>query len=259
MTTIQQIKLDKIKPGNNDRTVFKSVELAELAASITQDGLIQPITVRPITGTDHFEIVAGERRFRAFSMTDSETIPAIVRPLDDRTCSRIMLIENLQRADIDPIDEAKAYQSRIDEFGLTVAEMAEWAKVSTAKIRNRLGLLKLMPEVQHLIRFGNMPLVYATPMAPLNKNFQLIAFRYFTGGKRPLIAEFRALCSGLLEKQNQISMFDLDEFMTKPIESQIADLDLATDKMVKFEVFGIKVTIEYQPIKFPAMFKQVRA
>jgi len=247
MTEIQTIALNKIRPGQNDRTRFAAGDLADLAASIKQDGLIQPITARPVDSPDFdFEIIAGERRFRACQILGWTTIPAIIKPMDDRQASRVMLLENLQRADLDPIDEAQAFKTRMDLFGLTVAQMAEFASTSESKIRSRLNLLKLIPEVQHLIRFGNMPLGFAAEMPGLDKNFQLIAMRYFGQTKRPTLAEFRVLCSDLLAKQNQCSMFDMSEFMTAPIAQIAAEIDFKPLHIRQAVVWGVKITVEYR-------------
>lgn len=112
---VQNLPYAQVQPGQNDRTVFRPEELEALAASIQADGLIQPITVRPTPG-GRFEIVAGERRYRAIGLLGWETVPAIVRDLTDEQASTIMLLENVHRVDIDPVDEARAYQSRIDRF-----------------------------------------------------------------------------------------------------------------------------------------------
>lgn len=253
MDDIQLIEVGKVKAGENDRTVFNPASIAELAESIAQHGLIQPITVRP--AGDGFQIVAGERRYRAVVALDWSTIPAIVRTMTDLEASTIMLLENIQRADIDPIDEAQAYQKRIDQFNLTIPALADLAKVSDSKIRGRLALLKLIPDVQHLVRHGNMPLNFAAEMTVLDKNFQLIALRYFGQTKRPTIAEFRVLCSDLLNKQSQVSMFDMSDFMTKPIEDITAGLDFRPIKILRFAVLGIKITIEYQS---PRLFSALR-
>ena len=144
---IQSIKRDLIIPGDNDRTVFDSTALQQLAESIRQDGLTQPITVRPVSFCPQcsrreiqpfacscdtelqarYEIVAGERRFRACSLLGMDEIPAIVRTLDDEQAAAIMLLENIQRVDINPIDEARAYQKRM-QLGWSLAKLSEQTK-----------------------------------------------------------------------------------------------------------------------------------
>jgi ParB family chromosome partitioning protein len=244
MSEVVKVPMSNIRPGQNDRTVFKSADITELAESIRQDGLIQPITVRPIAATGTYEIVAGECRFRACQSLGLIDIDCMIKPMSDEQTSRVMLAENVHRADIDPIDEANAYQRRMAQFSLTVAQVADWAKVSESKVRGRLALLKVVPEVQHLIRSGNMPLGYAACLDGLDNNFQRIAMRYFGTARRPSIAEFKAVCNGLLEKQNQLTMFDLDAFMVKPVE-QIAREFVQPVHTRTFRLFGLKITVEY--------------
>jgi ParB family chromosome partitioning protein len=119
-TIVHEIRASTIRAGTNDRKHFDEVKLGELAESISEHGLAEPIIVRPVTSFCGvgYEIVAGERRFRAMTtILDRSFIPAIVRELDDESASAIMLAENTGRADLDPIEEANAYQSRIERFG----------------------------------------------------------------------------------------------------------------------------------------------
>jgi ParB family chromosome partitioning protein len=150
--TVTEIPVQQVRPGANDRTSFDEAGISDLAASIEVHGLAQPITVRP--HGDGFEIVAGERRFRAVKHLGRTTVPAIVRDYTDEQASAVMLLENVQRADLDPVDEAHAYQSRIDRFGLTVGQVAEMAGVTAARVCTRLPVLRLFPEAQHLVRVG---------------------------------------------------------------------------------------------------------
>lgn len=216
---VQNIATEKIQPGNNDRQDFEPVALQELADSIKQHGLAQPITVRPLALAggggelgELFEIVAGERRFRAMQLMGMDKVPCLVRVLSDEQASAIMLLENIHRADLNPLDEAQAYHKRIVQFGWTVAQCAKHAEVSPGRVQGRLDLLSLTWEVQSLVKSGNMGLEFARSLLGLDSNFQLQALRYFTGSRRPALAEFRTLCSKLLEQQNQNALFDLEAF-----------------------------------------------
>ncbi len=200
-TTIMDLDCTKIVAGNNDRKAFDAVALRELADSLEAHGLAQPITVRPIG--ERYEIVAGERRFRASQLAGWTTIPAIVREMGDEEAAAIMLIENVQRVDLNAMDEAEAYQKRQAQFGWSVAEIAKHAKVPASRVRARLALLDLVPQVQTLVRGGSMPLGYAEVMVDLDANRQVLSMRYFSQAKRPTIAEFRAVCGELLAAQSQ--------------------------------------------------------
>lgn len=218
------IPLSDIVPGPNDRTIFNEEELGDLAADILQNGLIQPITVRPWQGK--YQIVAGERRYRAHQIAGLPAIPAYIKDLTDEQADTIMLSENLSRAELDPIDEGRAIQKRMDRYGWTVRQAAQHLNLSEARIKNRLSLLNMIPNSEHLVRTGQFPLGHAEALRTLDKNSQLAALRVFSTAKRqPTRSEFTALCGELEAKQNQAALFDMDQFMTKTVESAVAKID----------------------------------
>lgn len=223
MTEIQNIPTIQIIPGNNDRTKFDQAALQDLAASIKAHGLAQPITVRPVNG--HFEIIAGERRFRALrDILQRDTIPAIIRTdLTDEAASAIMLSENMARADLDPIDEGRAYQARIDAYGWSVKDCAEKAGVSTVRIHFRLKLLRLRDDVQKLIGDGNLTLGYAQILADANldANRQLLAIARLRDNPHPTPTWFRREVNSLLGQQSQESLFVTD-LLVEPIVTEEA-------------------------------------
>jgi ParB/RepB/Spo0J family partition protein len=196
--------------GSQDRTKFDAAALADLAASIKQHGLIQPITVRPLGETSLYQIVAGERRFRACELLGWASIPAIIADLTDAEASAVMLAENTGRVDLDPIDEGRAYQIRIDRLGWTVADCAKSAGVSEVKVQFRIKLLKLRTDLQDMIRTGNLSLGYAQILADANLdvNRQMIAIRQLRDNTTPTPVWFRRIVNELLTQQAQGSMFD---------------------------------------------------
>lgn len=133
------------------RVEFKTEELSELAASISENGLIQPIVVRGSPGGQQYELVAGERRLRAVRQLGWTEVSAIVRRVDDRTLLVLALVENIQRQDLGPIDEAKGYGVLRDQFGLTQAEIAEAVGKSRSTVANKLRLLRLPPLVREMV------------------------------------------------------------------------------------------------------------
>lgn len=224
---IVEIQLDRIVPGDNDREAFPEGDLVELADSIRQYGLAEPIIVRPYG--DGFQIVAGERRWRAHHIYTEKVrsgawmrsgrvrpdyIRAIVRPLSDEEASGIMLLENIHRAELNPIEEARAYQKRMQQFGWSEESVAQAANVPATRVRLRLALLDIVPEAQRLVKDGQMGVKYAYVMRDLDSNRQRLALRYLTEVDTPRIQEFRKLCARLLEEQAQEAMFDLAAFMT---------------------------------------------
>lgn len=242
MTEIISIPVSQIIPGANDRKIFDRAKLEELAASIAEHGLAQPITVRPIGARcpacgsilignaamcfDHstpitsqtvYQIVAGERRFRAISeVLKLATAPCIVREdLDDEAASAIMLAENTGRADLNPIEEANAYQARSDRFGWTPEHIAEVAGVSVETVKQRLSLLRLIPDAQTLVAHGHLPIGHAAALAGLDSYRQVIALRVYQESKHLLtLADFRAMVCRLEDEQNQDSLFDLEAYFT---------------------------------------------
>jgi ParB/RepB/Spo0J family partition protein len=209
MKPINDIPISQIIPGKNDRTIFDESGLRELAESIKEHGLIQPITVRYVEDCKQFEIIAGERRFRACKLLGWQTIPAIVTDLKDQEASAITLAENIARKSLDPIDEACAYQSRMESFGWSIEDLCKYAGTSTIHIQFRLKLLKLIPEIQKLIRGGNIQIGYAQILADANldSNFQLIAFSKLRDNPKPTMGWFRSIVSELKEKQDQGILF----------------------------------------------------
>lgn len=207
-----------IVAGNNDRTVFNQVEIDSLAASIKSDGLLQPPTVRPI-GNGFFEIVAGERRVRACKSLGWPEIPCMVRELTDEQAAALMLAENVMRVDINPIEEANAYRSRMSKFGWTVKQTAENVNLPLKRVKDRLQLLELHPDVQKLIQTKQLGVTYGESMAGLDYNRQLIAMRVFSSGRQPTIQEFRKLCNQLLSEQSQDTLFDLESLWQNQLQT----------------------------------------
>jgi ParB family chromosome partitioning protein len=145
-----------LKPGKfQPRKFFGEEELAGLAQSVKEKGVLTPILVRPL-GFDSYEIVAGERRWRAAQMAQLHDVPVVVRDLADAEALELAIIENVQRADLNPLEEAAAYQELIERFGRTQEQVAEEVGKSRPHIANSVRLLKLPESVQMLIRQGKL-------------------------------------------------------------------------------------------------------
>lgn len=146
--------MDQIRPNAvNPRTVFDEDAMAELVHSIREIGLLQPIVVRR-SGPDTFELVMGERRWRATQQAGLATIPAIVRETDDTAMLRDALLENLHRSNLNPLEEAAAYQQLLEDFACTHEELAQRIGRSRPQISNTMRLLKLSPAVQRRVAAG---------------------------------------------------------------------------------------------------------
>jgi ParB family chromosome partitioning protein len=156
------------------RKTFKPEELAELEASLKANGLLQPVTVRPAPNGQGYELVAGERRFRAATRLGWTEIPAIIKALDDKTLLTLALVENLQRADLNPMEESEGYQQLMDDFGLTQAEVAEAVGKDRSTVANLLRLLSLPGGVQTLVRNGALSLGHAKALLTVRDERQLL-------------------------------------------------------------------------------------
>jgi ParB/RepB/Spo0J family partition protein len=213
---VRQIPVSQIIPGNNDRTEFDPAALKDLAASIQEHGLAQPITIRPI-GKKQYQIVAGERRFRAISqILKWEAVPALVRELTDEEASAIMLVENTSRVDLDPIAEAEAYANRINEFDWSIQKIAQVAGVSQQRVKDRLSLLGLAEDIRHFVKRGQFPLGHAQLLSGLDSNRQRIALRIFGEAKYMPLVRFQEVVAQLLS--DQVSESQLDMFAAAWVE-----------------------------------------
>jgi len=140
---------------NNPRRHFAEDDLNDLAASIREHGVVQPIVVRPSSvGSTMYEIIAGERRWRAAGLAELAQIPVIIRDVDDRTALELAIIENVQRADLNPIEEAAGYRQLIEEHGYVQADLAQIIGKSRSHVANTLRLLKLPSQLQQLLSEG---------------------------------------------------------------------------------------------------------
>jgi ParB family chromosome partitioning protein len=185
MTQVTLLPVSHIIAGNNDRKTFDAAKLTELATSIASHGLAQPITVQPCG--DHVQIVAGERRFRAIAhILKWETAPCLIRELSDEEASAIMLAENTSRADLNPLEEATAYQERAHRFGWSFDKIALTAGVSAELVKRRISLLTLNDDIQHLVAGGHFPLGHAEALTDLDANRQRIAVRIYRESKNGL-------------------------------------------------------------------------
>ena len=170
------IPVDRIVPNpNQPRRDFPVAALEELAASIRQKGVVQPLIVRPMPEGDGFQIVAGERRWRAAQIAGQHELPVIVRQFDDAEVIEIAIIENIQRADLNAIEEALAYRQLIDRFGHTQEKLAMALSRSRSHVANLLRLLTLPDAVQDLLRRGELTAGHARALITSHESAKLAA------------------------------------------------------------------------------------
>jgi ParB family chromosome partitioning protein len=164
---LHQLPVDALSPGKyQPRKTMDQAKLAELAESIKVQGVIQPIVVRDLGGK-RFEIIAGERRWRASQLAGLSEIPVVIREVDDRTVVAMALIENIQREDLNPLEEAQALQRLIDEFDLTHAQAADAVGRSRAAVSNLLRLLEMPSDIRTLVETRALEMGHARALLTL--------------------------------------------------------------------------------------------
>ena len=171
-TPYQLLPLHKVEPNREQpRQAFDEEELTALADSISQHGILQPLTVRELS-SGYYQIIAGERRWRAARMAGLSEVPVIVVEADDRKVMELALIENLQRQDLNPVEEAAGYRSLMDDHGLTQEETANRVGKSRSAVANALRLLHLCPDVLEQVRNGDLSAGHARAVLMLKTEKQ---------------------------------------------------------------------------------------
>ena len=202
--TVQELSLSRLRPNRyQPRKVFEPAKIEELATTISEHGLLQPIVVRKADG-DCYEIIAGERRFRAVKSLGWSAIPAIVRDMDDNTTAALALIENLQREQLSPIEEAEAYDRLLALNGLTQDALAKSLGKSQSTIANKLRLLKLPEDVKQSLRDRRINERHARALLPLKEE----------GLQLQVLAEVLEQDFNVKETEERVA------FLTTPIEEE---------------------------------------
>jgi ParB family chromosome partitioning protein len=170
----QQLKLEQLEPGKyQPRLDMDPASLEELAQSIKQQGLLQPLVVRKKKASDKFEIIAGERRWRASKIAGLTEIPVIIKDVNDETAMAMALVENLQREDLNPMDQARAMERLTEEFALTHQQVADLLAKSRAQVSNYLRLLNLDDTVKKHLEHGDLDMGHARALLSLESSKQL--------------------------------------------------------------------------------------
>jgi len=179
---LKHIPVDLIQRGKyQPRMDMHEEALAELAASIKQQGVMQPIVIRPIS-SDRYEIIAGERRWRATQLAGLDTIPAVIKAVPDDAAIAMSLIENIQRENLNPIEEAVALKRLQDEFELTQQQVADAVGKSRTTVTNLLRLINLSLDARVMLERGDLEMGHARALLALNQDQQSQAARSVVGG-----------------------------------------------------------------------------
>ena len=170
----RRVPIEFVRPNpRNPRRSFADADLADLAQSIREHGIVQPVVVRPGSGEGQFEIIAGERRWRAAQRAGLTEIPVLVREVDDRVALEIAIIENVQRSDLNPVDEALGYQQLIDEHNYSQADLGQVIGKSRSHVANTLRLLKLPDVIRDMIVDGSLSAGHARTLVNSDRPAEL--------------------------------------------------------------------------------------
>lgn len=212
MTTLSLSRIEPREEQPRDR--FNEESLQNLADSIARYGVLQPITVR-LLNSGYYQIIAGERRWRASRMAGLTEVPVRIIEADDRTTAELALVENLQREDLNPIEEAKGYKTLIEEFGLTQEEAAKSVGKSRPAVTNAMRLLSLSPEVLHLVETGELSAGHARALLPIqDAEIQFTAAKEIMS-KALSVRKAEALASKVL-KQSLVSKEGQESLSSDP-------------------------------------------
>ena len=202
-TPYKLLPIHKVEPNpDQPRREFDEAELQALADSISVHGVIQPLTVREMPN-GYFQIIAGERRWRAARMAGISDVPVVVIEADDKKAMELALIENLQRQDLNPVEEAMGYQSLIEEYGLTQEETAERVGKSRPAVANTLRLLSLTPEVLEKLKNGLLTAGHARAILTLKSEKKQLEAAQKIISLALSVRQAETLCKNMLKEKPQ--------------------------------------------------------
>jgi ParB family chromosome partitioning protein len=244
----RKIAIDLVlRNPRNPRKHFAEEDLRDLAASIRQHGIVQPVVVRPVAD-GKFEIIAGERRWRAAQLAGLGEVPALVREVDDRTALELAIVENVQRADLNPLEEALGYEQLIAEHGYTQNDLGEIIGKSRSHVANSLRLLKLPDLVRDMITSGELSAGHARALIPTSDPVGLartiVAKGYSVRDAERLAQNnIRAQSQPVLETKSAVKDPD-----TLALERSLSDA-LGLDVTVSHRGAGGRLTIAYKTLE----------
>jgi ParB family chromosome partitioning protein len=247
---LRNLPVERLRPGKyQPRTHMDQDSLAELAASIKAQGVMQPILVRAVNntpGAERYEIVAGERRWRASQLAGLSEVPVLVRSIPDEQALEMALIENIQRENLNPLEEAQGLQRLIDEFGLTHQQAADAVGRSRPAATNLLRLLQLTAPVQELLMTGQIDMGHARALLPVSSGQQVgLAQRVIQKGLS--VRETERLVQQLLNPPKHAPEKAIDRDLLS-LEERLSD-GLGTNVAIRSNKKGAgKVTIEFSSL-----------
>ena len=230
--------------SSQPRKSFDEASLAELAESIREHGIIQPLTVRKLA-TGYYQIIAGERRWRAARIAGLQEVPAIVIEADDRKAAELAMIENLQREDLNPMEEAAGFQALIENYHMTQEEAAQRVGKSRSAVTNALRLLGLTPAVRKLVEEGKLSAGHARALLPLEREEVMLKAAQTVLEQQLSVRQTEALVKQLLkapadkpEKAPDIYVQDLERAMAAFTGHKITIQPGAKKGKITIEYYG---------------------
>ncbi len=230
---LRKLSIELIQPGKyQPRIDMHADSLDDLAESIRSQGIVQPIVVRPIEKPGHYEIIAGERRWRAAQIAGLHAIPALIRDVPDEAAIAMALIENIQRENLNPIEEAHALQRLIEEFEMTHQQAADAVGRSRASVSNLLRLLTLNSDVRKLLERGDLEMGHARALLSLQDDSQEQAAR-----------EVVAKALSVRETEQLVRRYASDKDKSIPVKRVDPDIQRLQDELS--ERLGAKVKFQH--------------
>ena len=221
---------------NQTRTSFDEAKLAELAASIAATGVVQPILVRSLPN-GRFQLIAGERRWLASQRAGKETVPAILRQVSDEQAMEMTIVENLQRADLNPMEQARAYDRLAKDFKLTQEQMAQRTGKERASVANFLRLLRLPIEVQTKVEAGDLSFGHARALLALENPETILKAAQKVGALSMSVRQTESYVQGILNPEKKQS--GEQKAIIEPLDPNVRE---AQDRLQRS--LGLKVRIE---------------
>lgn len=230
-TGVQTLRISDIEPNRKQpRQAFDDAAIAELADSIRQHGLIQPIVVRA-TGTN-YQIVAGERRWRACRMLGMSEVPVIIKDLDDAQTAQIALIENIQREDLNPVEEAMAYRSLMDDYNMTQEELSKVVGKSRSSVANAVRLLNLPDVVVEMLKKREITSGQAKALAAAETDEEMIELAKLAAAGKITV---RGIEKAIAKSSNEVDDEENDSKKSPKTSEERANLSFITEMQLSLE------------------------
>lgn len=238
------INVNKIQPNPyQPRENFDQEGIEDLTASVKEKGVIQPVLVRRIAN-DIYELIAGERRLRAVKALNLEEIPAIIRNIKDEESLEIALIENIQRQELNPMEEACAYRHLIEKFSYTQEKIAQAVGKARASVTNTLRLLKLPREIQEMLRKGAISFAHGKALLELDDNQRQLALARQAASKGLTVAELNGLMLAAATAKKRLAKADKTSAQAKALEDELQQV-LGTRVRITQGAKRGNITIEF--------------